>query len=175
MRFVKSFVDAVSILPGGLKTDGAAKVAPNSAEMVETDSPLARIFTDLTALAERLNCQDDVSVAYTTQGLVMRLSDHALFDAGVADISLTAIPLLQKIEDWFPTLIFRRFRRHVSARTVVSADDANPERNVCCLFVVDDYLQIGKLGTVGVVVPPEQIVVIEVATAIAVQVYVHRV
>ena len=97
MRFVKSFVDAVSILPGGLKTDGPAKVVPNSAEMVETDSPLARIFTDLTALAERLNCQNDVSVAYTTQGLVMRLSDHALFDAGVADISPPAIPLLQKI------------------------------------------------------------------------------
>jgi len=97
MRFVKSFVDAVSILPGGLKTDDAAKVVPKSAEMVETDSPLARISTDLTELAERLNCQNDVSVAYTTQGLVMRLSDHALFDAGVADISPPAIPLLQKI------------------------------------------------------------------------------
>jgi len=97
MRFVKSFVDAVSILPGGLKTDDAAKVVPKSAEMVETDSPLARISTDLTELAERLNCQNDVSVAYTTQGLVMRLSDHALFDAGVADISPAAMPLLQKI------------------------------------------------------------------------------
>ena len=97
MRFVKSFVDAVSILPGGLKTDDAAKVVPDSAEMVEPESPLARIFTDLTALAERLNCQNDISVAYTTQGLVMRLSDHALFDAGVADISPQAIPLLQKI------------------------------------------------------------------------------
>jgi len=97
MSVSTSFVDAVCILPGGLKTDGAAKVVPNSAEMVETDSPLARIATDLTALAERLNCQNDVSVAYTTQGLVMRLSDHALFDAGVADISPPAIPLLQKI------------------------------------------------------------------------------
>ena len=97
MRFVKSFVDAVSILPGGLKTDDAAKVVPDSAEMVETESPLARIFTDLTALAERLNCQNDISVAYTAEGLVMRLSDHALFNAGVADISPQAIPLLQKI------------------------------------------------------------------------------
>ena len=97
MRFVKSFVDAVSILPGGLKTDDAAKVVPKSAEMVETDSPLARISTDLTALAERLNFQNDVSVAYTTQGLVMRLSDHALFNAGVDDISPQASPLLQKI------------------------------------------------------------------------------
>ena len=97
MRFVKSFVEAVSILPGGLKTDDAAEVVPNSAEMVESDSPLARIFTDFTALAERLNYQNDISVAYTAEGLVMRLSDHALFNAGVADISPQAIPLLQKI------------------------------------------------------------------------------
>jgi chemotaxis protein MotB len=97
MRFVKSFVDAVSILPGGLKTDGAAEVVPKSAEMVENDNPLARIFTDFTALAERLNYQNEISVAYTAEGLVMRLSDHALFKAGVADISPQAIPLLQKI------------------------------------------------------------------------------
>ena len=97
MRFVKSFVDAVSILPGGLKTDDAAKVVPGSAEMVEAESPLARIFTDLTALAERLNCQNDISLAYTAEGLVMRLSDHALFKAGVAEISPQAIPMLQKI------------------------------------------------------------------------------
>jgi chemotaxis protein MotB len=97
MRFVKSFVDAVSILPSGLKTDDAVKVVPDSAEMVEAESPLARIFTDLTALAERLNCQDDISVAYTAEGLVMRLSDQALFDAGMAAISPQAIPLLQKI------------------------------------------------------------------------------
>ena len=97
MRFVKSFVEALSILPGGLKTESGVKVVPKSAEMVESDSPLARIHTDLTALTERLNCQNDISVAYTAKGLVMRLSDHALFNAGAADISPQAVPLLQKI------------------------------------------------------------------------------
>ena len=97
MRFVKSFVDALSIMPGGIKMESGAQVVPQSAEMVASDSPLARIYTDLTALSERLNCQNDISVAYTAKGLVMRLSDHALFNAGAADISPQAIPLLQKI------------------------------------------------------------------------------
>ena len=97
MRFVKSFVDALSILPGGLKTNTGSKVVSKSAEMVESGSPLAQIYTDLTALSERLNCQDDISVAYTAKGLVMRLSDHALFGAGAADISPQALPLLRKI------------------------------------------------------------------------------
>ncbi len=97
MRFVKSFVDALSIMPGGIKMESGTQVVPQSAEMVASDSPLARIYTDLTVLSERLNCQNDISVAYTAKGLVMRLSDHALFNAGAADISPQAIPLLQKI------------------------------------------------------------------------------
>jgi chemotaxis protein MotB len=97
MRFAKSFVNAVSILPGGLKADGGVAIVPISADMVDSKSPLAQIYADLNALAERLNYKNDIAVAYSPKGLVMRLSDHALFDAGVAVISPQAIPLLQKI------------------------------------------------------------------------------
>ena len=97
MRFTKSFVDAVSILPGGLKADGGAAILPMSAEMVDSDSPLAKIYADLKALAGRLNYKNDITVSYSPKGLVLRLADHALFAAGVADISPKAIPLLQKI------------------------------------------------------------------------------
>jgi len=97
MRFAKSFVNAVSILPGGLKADGGVAIVPISAEMVDSGSPLAQIYADLQALAERLNHKNDITVAYSAKGLVMRLSDYALFDAGVAVISPQAIPLLQKI------------------------------------------------------------------------------
>jgi chemotaxis protein MotB len=97
MRFAKSFVNAVSILPGGLKADGGVAIVPISAEMVDSKSPLAQIYADLNALAERLNHKNDIAVAYSPKGLVMRLSDHALFDAGVAAISPKAIPLLHKI------------------------------------------------------------------------------
>lgn len=97
MRFVKSFVESVSILPGGLKTDAGTTVVPISAELVESESPLAKIYADLKSLADRLSHKNDIAVAYSSKGLVMRLSDHALFDAGVADISPQAIPLLRKI------------------------------------------------------------------------------
>jgi chemotaxis protein MotB len=97
MRFVKSFVESVSILPGGLKADGGAANLPMSAEMVASDSPLAKIYADLTALAEGLNRKNDIAVAFSQKGLVMRLSDKALFDAGKAVISPPAVPLLQKI------------------------------------------------------------------------------
>jgi len=97
MRFTKSFVNAVSILPGGLKAEGGVAIVPNSAEMVDSESPLAQIYADLKGLAERLNHNNDIAVGYSSKGLVMRLSDHALFDAGVAGISPKAIPLLQKI------------------------------------------------------------------------------
>jgi len=97
MQFVKSFVESVSILPGGLNADGDGAVMPLSAEMVAKDSPLARIYTDLKALADRLNHQNDIAVAFSSKGSVMRLSDKALFDAGKAAISPPAVPLLQKI------------------------------------------------------------------------------
>ncbi len=97
MRFVKSFVESVSILPGGLKADGGVGVMPMSADMVAKDSPLARIYTDLKALADRLNRKNDIVVAFSPKGLVMRLSDKALFDAGKAAISPPAVALLQKI------------------------------------------------------------------------------
>jgi chemotaxis protein MotB len=97
MRFVRSFVNAVSIFPGGLKADGDAIIVPTSAEMVDSDSPLAQLYKDLKKIAERLKNRDDIAVSYTRKGLVMRLSDHALFDAGVAEISSKALPLLQKV------------------------------------------------------------------------------
>jgi len=97
MRFVKSFVESVSILPGGLKAEGGAAVLPMSAEMVASDSPLARIYADLKALADRLNRKNDIAVAFSRKGLVMRLSDKALFDAGKAAISAPALGLLQEI------------------------------------------------------------------------------
>jgi chemotaxis protein MotB len=97
MRFVKSFVDAVSILPGGLKADGGTTIVPMSAEMVDPESPLARIYAELKALAEGRDQVEDITVSYSAKGLVMRLSDHALFDTGVAVISPEALPLLDKI------------------------------------------------------------------------------
>ena len=99
MRFVKSFVNAVGILPGGLKFDSGSTVLPGSADIVDSSDKLAQIFSELEELSEGLKRKNDIAVAYTPEGLVMRLSDRALFDVGVVAISPQAISLLQTVGD----------------------------------------------------------------------------
>jgi len=97
MRFVKSFVEAVGILPGGLKFDRGSTVLPGSTDMVDSNDQLAQIFAELEELSGRLKKENDITLAYSSKGLVMRLTDRALFEVGVAAISPQAIPLLKKV------------------------------------------------------------------------------
>ncbi len=99
MRFVRSFVDAVGIMPGGMKFDSGATVLPKSADIVDSNDKLAQVFSELTELNERLKKEKEITLAYSAKGLVMRLSDRALFEVGVADISPQAVVLLQKVGD----------------------------------------------------------------------------
>lgn len=97
MQFVKSFVSAVSIMSGGLKFESGPAVVPDSAEIVDAKAELAKIFQDLEKLSDEFNLQEEINLALTREGLVMRLSEHTLFDLGAADISAEALPLLEKI------------------------------------------------------------------------------
>ena len=99
MRFVKSFVSAVGILPGGVKFDAGTTVLPRSADMVDSQDRLARIFSELEELSAGFKKNNEITVAYSSNGLVMRLSDRAMFDVGVADISTQSVPLLKKVGD----------------------------------------------------------------------------
>ena len=97
MQFVKSFVSAVSITSGGVKFESGPAVVPDSAEIVDGKAELAKIFQDLEKLSDELDLQEEIKLALTREGLVMRLSEHTLFDLGAADISAGALPLLEKI------------------------------------------------------------------------------
>ena len=97
MRFVRSFAAAVSVFPGGRKFDTGTVVLPESRDMVENSSELAKIFEELQGMSAEYNLENEVALSYTPEGLVMRLSDHALFDLGVADLSPEAMPLLAKV------------------------------------------------------------------------------
>ena len=97
LKFVKSFVNAVSILPGGTKIDDGSIIVPSSADIVDRDSQLAAIYEKLKTLAEHRSLENKVTVSFSPKGLVMRLSDQVLFDVGVADISPEALPLLEKV------------------------------------------------------------------------------
>jgi chemotaxis protein MotB len=97
MRFVRSFASAVSIFEGGRKFDSGFVVLPESSDIVDIRSSLAKIFEELEILVMQSKLEDDVSISSFPEGLVMTLSNHALFDSGAADISLEARPLLEKI------------------------------------------------------------------------------
>ena len=97
MRFVRSFASAVSLFEGGRKFDSGLVVLPESSDMVDKKSSLAKIFEELEVLVKQSRLEDDVSISFSSDGLIMRLAEHALFDLGVADLSVEARPLLEKI------------------------------------------------------------------------------
>jgi len=103
MRFVRSFASAVSIFSGGKKFDTGPVILPESSDMVDSTSELAKIFEELEVLVGQSSFHDEVSLSLSPEGLVMRLSDYALFDLGVADLSPQALPLLEKIGDIIST------------------------------------------------------------------------
>ena len=97
MRFVKSFVNAVSVLQSGSKFDSGTIALTGKEDMVNVRSQLAKVFNNLEELAQQFHLQDEIYLAFLGEGLIMRLSEHALFDQGSADISAEALPLLDKI------------------------------------------------------------------------------
>ena len=97
MQFVKSLKNAVSILPGGVKFDSGSTVLPGSADIIDSSDNLAKIYSELEELSDRLSQEKDMTLAYSPKGLVMRLSNPALFDVAVATLSPQAIPLLKKV------------------------------------------------------------------------------
>lgn len=97
MRFVRSFSNAVSFFPGGIQFESGSTVLPESAGMVDSRSEMAQLFEHLELLSDRFNLADEIKVLFAKEGLVMRLSEHALFESGVATISPEALPLLDKI------------------------------------------------------------------------------
>lgn len=97
MRFVRSFANAISILPGGLKFDSSTAVMLSSADMVESRSELAKVNAELKSIAGGLDLENDIAISMSPEGLVMQLPDTVLFDLGVAEISSKAIPLLKKV------------------------------------------------------------------------------
>jgi chemotaxis protein MotB len=97
MRFVRSFTNAVSFFPGGRSFESGTVILPESAGMVASRNELAKLFENLERLSDRFNLKDKIELLFSKEGLVMRLSEHTLFESGVASISPQALPLLEKM------------------------------------------------------------------------------
>lgn len=97
MQFVKSFVNATTILPHGAKFDRGLALISEPGNLVDSRSELAKIFQTLEELANDFNLENEINLVMTHEGLVMRMSEHTLFGLGSADITAEALPLLQKV------------------------------------------------------------------------------
>ena len=97
MQFVKSFASAISILPGGVKFEEGDAVLSESLDMVDNKAELAKVFDWLEKLANEFNLEDEIKLSLTQEGIVMQMSEYALFNLGEADITAEAVPMLQKV------------------------------------------------------------------------------
>ena len=100
-RFVQSFVNTLSIMQGGVKKDKGKVVIPPSADMVSIESDLGRILQKLKTYARDLGIENDISFESTEKGMVMRLSDHIIFDPGKAELSEAGNAFLKKVASLF--------------------------------------------------------------------------
>ena len=102
MQFVRSFVESVSMLPGGSHIEESTTVLPTSHDIIHKASELARIFQDLREArkAEGLRegvKQGGIDLFYRGGDLVMRLSDTVLFNQGEAVFLPSVLPFLKRV------------------------------------------------------------------------------
>jgi len=99
-RFVRSFVEALSIFPGGLKFESGDAVLKVSGDMVEAERELTSMYSDLKELTDQMGISDRINLAASEKEVEMTLSDDVLFGLGVAEISPEGVILLRKIGEF---------------------------------------------------------------------------
>ena len=98
-QFVRSFVDAVSVLPSGSGFEENKETVAPSTEIVDLQDELAKIHKELQKYQAGGNqsLKSHIEIETTREGLVLRLADNALFEIGSARIAADARPLLDEI------------------------------------------------------------------------------
>ncbi len=156
-RFVRSFVNTLCILQGGVKVEPSKIVIPPSVDMVSIESEIGKILQDLKTYAREFGMEEEVSFSSTEKGLVMRLSDNILFNLGKAEISPEGIPFLKKISSLFAkTSHAIRIEGHtdnlpIHTKKFPSNWELSTARavNVLRYFLEDSGLSLEKLSAVG--------------------------
>jgi len=96
-HFVASFTRAVSVLPAGVKVGPGEQASLARLDIADDKGEMSLIFQELQKAASELGMEEDLTFSVFRNGLVVSLSDTALFDIGVAEISQRAFPMLEKI------------------------------------------------------------------------------
>lgn len=97
IRFVKSFSNALNILPGGFKFDSGKDALEDSADIVDENSELAAFSNDITELARKLGMEKEIKVSFYRKGFAVRFADTVMFELGRAELTPEALPLLNEI------------------------------------------------------------------------------
>ena len=98
-KFVKSFVRSVDMFQGGFGFQAGKETSDDMSETVGLEGGLGPIVKQLVEIIDHFGLQKDMEYAISTEGLVLQVSDSALFDRGVAEVSPKAFPFLNKIGD----------------------------------------------------------------------------
>ncbi len=98
-KFVNSFTHSIDVLKGGFGFQTKGDLSDASSNILEGGKRLGPVFEKLVRIKNTFGPGDDISISFSGEGLVMRLSDTSLFGLGVARISKKAKPLLNKIAD----------------------------------------------------------------------------
>ena len=96
-KFVKSFVESVDMFKGGFGFQSGTRRSDAMSETVGLEGGLGPIVRQLVQIRDEFGLQKEMEFAISTEGLVLRVSDSALFDRGVAEISPKAFPFLNVI------------------------------------------------------------------------------
>lgn len=157
MKFVRSFVDTLSIMPGGADFQPGKVVLPESPDMVNVKSGIAQIYQDMKELVEELGLEQAVELALSEKGLMMVLSDNILFDPGVTEISSQGTPFLKKVRSIIGRTAFDvRIEGHTDNIPIhtwryPSNWDLSTARavNVLRYFLKDEKIASERLSAVG--------------------------
>jgi chemotaxis protein MotB len=98
-KIVRSFTHSIDVLKGGFGFQTKGDMSDASSDFRADQKRLGPIFEKLVNIENTFGLEDNISISFSDEGLVMRLSDISLFGLGVAEISPSARPLLDKIAD----------------------------------------------------------------------------
>ena len=96
-KFSKSFVDSVDMFKGGFGFQTGEAESESKSQSASLEGGFGPIIKQFVEIQDNFGLQKDMEFAISTEGLILQVSDSALFDRGVAEISPKAFPFLNMI------------------------------------------------------------------------------
>ena len=96
-KFSKSFVDSVDMFKGGFGFQTGEAESESKSQSASLEGGFGPIIKQFVEIQDNFGLQKDMEFAISTEGLILQVSDSALFDRGVAEISPKAFLFLDKI------------------------------------------------------------------------------